>query len=99
MIRENYDPEYFTRVVAECSRENVESTINTTYLQDLFGVDSDVDESQWTALGERLRDAWRACAETNFPNRKFAATFAWYSEDGDPGVTLFQVGRTRVPNS
>lgn len=91
LVKENYDPEYLSRVMAECSRENVEATINTTYLQDLFGADGTrADQEVWTKLGELVRDAWKAHAQSQFPDKEFAATFAWYSEDGDPGVTLFQ---------
>lgn len=97
LVKENYDPEYLSRVVAECSRENVEATINTTYLHDLFKTDvPGTDQSVWTALGELIRDAWRGRAQTQFPHTEFTATFAWYSEDGDPGVTLFQ---TKLPPS
>lgn len=70
------DAEYLARVAADCSRENVEATINTTYLQDLFGADAEgADESVWTALGELLRDCWKARVEALFPDREFAATF------------------------
>lgn len=91
LVKENYDVEYFARVAADCSREKIEATINTTYLQDLFGADARVaDEKLWTALGEILRDCWKARAEAQFPGREFVSTFAWYSDDSDPGVTIYQ---------
>lgn len=91
LIKENYDAEYLARVVATCAREKVEATINTTYLQDLFGSGTEgVDFSVWTAIGELVRDCWKKRAESLFPDREFAATFAWYTENGDPGVTLHQ---------
>lgn len=91
LIKENYDADCLARVRAECGPENVEGRINTTYLQDLFGPGAEgADEWVWTALGELIRDAWKAHAEALFPGREFAATFAWYSEDSDPGVTLYQ---------
>jgi len=96
LIRENYDPEYLARITAEFGRENVEATINTTYLEDLFPVGvAEVDESVWTVLGESVRDAWKARAEAEFPGGEFTATFSWYSEGGDPGVTLFQTKQTK----
>ena len=96
LLKEQYEAEYLARVKADYGREKVEATINTTYLQYLFGVGAeDADVSVWTALGELLRDTWKARAEAVFPDREFTTTFAWYSEDNnDPGVTLFQ---TRLP--
>ena len=95
LLKEQYEAEYLARVKANYGREKVEATINTTYLQDLFTDNTEgTDESVWTALGELLRDTWKARAEAVFPDREFATTFAWYTEDSDPGVTLFQ---TRLP--
>ena len=95
LLKEHYDAEYFADVIATSSRENVEARINTAYLQHLFTDNTEgTDESVWTALGELLRDTWKARAEAVFPDREFATTFAWYTEDSDPGVTLFQ---TRLP--
>jgi hypothetical protein len=90
-IAENFDEEYLSRVRSEVAPEQIEATINTTYLSDLFGA-VEGDRIVWQMLGERVRDSWKARAESLFPDREFSASFSWYSDDGDPGVTICQIG-------
>jgi hypothetical protein len=89
LLSEQYDPEYFARVSSECEDRQIESTINTVYLPDLFGP-VEVDEKTWSELGRLVAQCWKARAETAFPEMSFVATFQWYSADGDPGVSLCQ---------
>ena len=90
-LSENYDREYFDRVVSDYGGIQVEATINTTYLDELFGAGPiDADESVWCELGNVVGQCWKARAQSLFPSMRFATTFQWYSDDGDPGVTLFQ---------
>lgn len=88
-LKENYDAEYFDRVTRDCDPALVEATINTTYLPDLFGA-QDVDDNVWQSLGEILCETWRARATFCFPERHFKAQFSWYSNGGDPGLTIHQ---------
>lgn len=34
--------------------------------------------------------SWSARATSLFPDRAFCTHFAWYSEEGDPGVVIHQ---------
>lgn len=89
-VAEHYDADYFEQVLRDVDISLIESTINTTYLRDLFG-DKDADESVWEELGELLTRSWKARAEAMFPHMKFCSKFAWYSDDiGDPAITLYQ---------
>ena len=88
LLAERYDEDYFERTLAEVGAEKLESTINTTYLRDLFG-DEEADAWVWESIGATLAGSWKARAETLFPSRRFHCEFSWYSNIGDPGVTLF----------
>lgn len=90
LLTAQYDEDYYHRVLADLGRDKLEATINTTYLRTVFG-DRDAHEAVWETLGCLLSHSWKACAETKFPGRKFHSEFSWYSDIGDPGITLFQV--------
>jgi hypothetical protein len=90
-LAENFDQEYFERVRCDYGAGKAEETINTIYLQDLFGTtDVEIEKGVWEELGAILGEAWLNRATVAFPGRRFKTTFAWYTDDGDPGITLFQ---------
>ena len=95
LLAENFDHEYLNRIVSDHGRENVEATINTTYLATVFGPGpTEVADAVWEELGRLVCEAWKARAEQLFPGKKFVTEFQWYSEDeGDPGVTLRQAAQ------
>lgn len=90
LVAEHYTDDYFNRILEEVGAAELEATINTTYLRDLFG-DGDAPEATWETLGNLLTRTWKAKAEVEFPHRSFRSTFAWYSDIGDPGITIFHV--------
>lgn len=89
LLAEHYDEGYFERILRDVGSEQLEATINTAYLRNIFG-DQDADDALWEALGHLLAQTWKSCAEAKFPGRTFRSEFSWYSEIGDPGITLFQ---------
>lgn len=89
LLAENYDRDYFERILADYGAPKLEATVNTTYLESLFGA-GEAKPDVIEALGRVLCDSWQARARTLFPDREFVAHFDWYSSDGDPGVVLHQ---------
>jgi hypothetical protein len=89
LLDENYDPDYFARTLADYGAPKLEATINTTYLENLFGA-GETKPEVIEALGRVLCDSWQARAKALFPDHEFVTHFDWYSSDGDPGVVLHQ---------
>lgn len=101
LLAENYDPDYLRRVLDADGPSLVEATINTTYLNVLFGDDDDVDLKVWEHLGTVMCRLWELRAMSSFPDKRFVTRFDWYVEDGDPGITLHQEkwhSRKQVPS-
>jgi hypothetical protein len=90
LLSENYDEVNYKRIRSEYPDSVIEDTINTTYIDDLFGAgDIDVSDEVWEALGQLICETWKARAELLF-KRPFVCEFNWYSEYGEPGVTMYQ---------
>jgi len=89
-LAENYNRDYFDKVVSEYGVSKAEETINTTYLYNLVGGKDEFENEVWEALGNVLCETWKHRAQYLFPERSFAVEFAWYSDHDDPGVTLYQ---------
>ena len=89
LLAEHFDEGYFQRILRDVGSEQLEATINTTYLRNIFG-DQDAEDAMWEALGHLLAQSWKSHAEARFPSRQFRTEFSWYSDIGDPGITLFQ---------
>jgi hypothetical protein len=90
LLSENYDPEYFARSIQEYGPSNLEATINTTYLDSVFGA-AETKPEVIEELGRMICESWEARAKMLFPARHFVAHFGWYSSDGDAGVVLHQL--------
>lgn len=91
LLKEQYDREYFDRVLRDSGAEAVEKTINTILLDNFFQEPGPDEVELWEAIGNLMCETWVAKASMMFPSLKFAAEFSWYSEDQyDPGVTIGQ---------
>lgn len=88
LLEEHYDEAYFERVLRDYGPAKVEATINTTYLDNIVGA-KDVEQEVLEALGALLCETWVARAKLMFPDLDFVAQFDWYSDKGDPGITIF----------
>jgi hypothetical protein len=93
-LRENFDESSYIQQKERMQGALLEQTINTTYLADILGSNSPLSSkpTPWEELGLQICECWVARANGCFPGRQFVANFAWYSEDSDPGVTLYQRG-------
>lgn len=89
ILSENYIEQDLERIVSQVPHNKVEGTINTVYLQYLFGV-RHADPKVWEALGATLCQMWTARAHLLFSDTNFIAEFSWYSDDGDPAVMIEQ---------
>ena len=97
-LSEYYHKEYFDEVLANYGPGSLEETINTVYLDNVVGAGPiDYADQVWEALGGVLCETWKQRALSQFPQMLFETEFAWYSDDGDPGVKLYQpkLKRTR----
>lgn len=90
LLSENYDREYFDKVLSAYGQGKVEETINTTYLYSLVGGKGEYENSVWEALGKILCETWQQRAQSAFPKKRFTTEFSWYSDSDDPGLTLYQ---------
>jgi hypothetical protein len=96
LLKEMYDESYLQETLAVCGYDQVESTINTVYLYNIFASEcKNYVVGTWEALGSLICKTWHARAISQFPDRKFIVEFNWYIDDGaelsDPGVTMRQV--------
>ena len=90
-LKEYYHKEYFDEVLANYGPGSLEETINTVYLDLVVGAGPiDYTVEVWEALGRVLCETWKQRALSQFPHKSFKTEFAWYSDDGDPGVKLYQ---------
>lgn len=92
LLAENYDESAFRRLLITVGPQEIEKTINTTYLWQVFGR-GEAEDAVWERLGAVLCQSWKCRAESAFPDRRFYTEFAWYSDVGDPGITLYSATR------
>lgn len=93
-LADYFESENRTEIISglNVSRSQLEVTINTAYIDDLFGVHAeDAAPGVVRAVGELLCETWVSCARTQFPDKQFIARFAYYIEpESEPGVVMCQ---------
>ena len=90
-FKEKFDIEIYNQAALTYNKKDIERTMNSIHVYDIFAYTDNVDEDTYVNVGNLLKLVWSNHLSREYPNRHFKVDLIISEQEYGPILRIFQI--------